>query len=380
MTKYLNCFAFILCFSLVSCESHNVKTNESILEADKRTIPLNYAQNFSIHEFEWGYKVSVKETKEEKQKEEKLLTYLLVREESSCSIKEEYPRIEIPLKRCALNSSTYLEFLSLLGEMHTLVGLCNAEYIYNDSTYRRVESGKITQLGSIMQVNEEQLLVANPDVLFLSDRREASSLNSSPTIICTEWREQSALGRAEWIKFFALFYDKLSLADSLFRETEARYLSIKSIAAQDTLCPTLFAAAEFGGTWYLTGGLGYMRSIYEDANARFLMADTMVGTVTTGLEWVLGRFHEADYWMNCQQEKKSELDERLSLLSAYQKNRIYHFNKRSIKRPVAVISDFYESAVAHPDRILKDVAAVLHPHLFEGHETQYLGALKNDLK
>ena len=121
-----------------------------------------------------------------------------------------------------------------------------------------------------------------------------------------------------------------------------------------------------------------MKSIYEDANARFLMADTMVGTVTTGLEWVLDRFHDAEYWMNCQQLKKSELDDRLSLLSAYQKNRIYHFNKRSIKRPVAVISDFYESAVAHPDRILKDVAAVLHPHLFEGYETQYLGTLKED--
>lgn len=378
MIKYLKCFAFIFCFPLVSCESHNIKTNESVSMTGTSTIPLQYAENFSISEFDWGYKVSVNETKEEKQKNEVSHTFLLVRENRTCDIIEEFPRIEIPLKRCALNSSTYLEFLVLLGEMNTLVGLCNAEYLYNDSTYHRVETGEITQLGSIMQVNEEQLLVANPEVLFLSDRREVSTLELCPTIICTEWRERSALGRAEWIKFFALFYDKLSVADSLFRETEARYMEVKSIAARDTLCPTLFAAAEFGGTWYLTGGLGYMKSIYEDANARFLMADTMVGTVTTGLEWVLGRFHDAEYWMNCQQEKKSELDDRLSLLSAYQKNRIYHFNKRSIKRPVAVISDFYESAVAHPDRILKDVAAVLHPHLFEGYETQYLGTLKED--
>ena len=103
----------------------------------------------------------------------------------------------------------------------------------------------------------------------------------------------------------------------------------------------------------------------------------MVGTVTCGLEWLITNFQTADMWMNCHAKHKEELDDRLSAIKAFQDNHIYHFNKKSVKRQSATISDFYESAVAHPDWVLKDVITILHPSLefTKGYETIYIDSV-----
>ena len=40
------------------------------------------------------------------------------------------------------------------------------------------------------------------------------------------------------------------------------------------------------------------------------------------------------------------------------------------------MTDFYESAVAHPDVVLADVVSVLHPHLMPGYESVYLDKVR----
>lgn len=376
MIKKINIHLFLFVFFVSSCvsdstEYKNISEGEGL--GTTSVLDLKYAENFSVQIFDWGYRVDLGRGVQGGHH-----VVELVRDSfyDGQSLVEGVVRILIPIKRCALNSSTYLEFICLLQEVSSLVGLCNAEYLYNEIFYQLVRSGEVIQLGSSMQVNEERLLLADPQVLFLSDARESLATDVCPILVCSEWQERTALGRAEWIKFFSLFYDKLSMADSLFDATEQRYMEVKSLAKKDTIRPTVFAAAEFGGTWYLTGGKGYMRSIYEDANADFLLKDSLTGTITTGLEWVLANFHEADFWMNCQKSERTDLDERLSIMKAYKDGNVFHFNKRSVKRPEAVISDFYESAVAHPDRLLKDVVSVIHPSVLEEYETVYLGRMK----
>lgn len=344
-------------------------------KVSESALPLKYAHGFSVSKLpdDQGYLLNMNGTDASQPN-----VVLLLRKgaENTLSISQETRCVTIPVDRVACNSTTHLEFLRLLGVTSKLCGMCNAEYVYSDTIYQKVKQGEIVQLGNSMQVDKERLLLANPDVLYLSDEREKPASANCNIMVCEEWKESTALARAEWIKFFALFFDQYALADSLFNETERHYNEIKELARTDSVRPTLFAAGCYGDTWYLTGGLGYMSALYQDANASFLLADTMVGTVTCGMEWVLSSCQNADYWLNCQTEKRDELDERLALLSSYKSENIFHFNKRSVKRPTAYISDFYESAVAHPDWLLADVAATLHPHLFPGYETKYVGRVK----
>ena len=361
---------------LVSCanvtdEKNNIMNVDSLTECAEH-VELKYAKEFSafyLSEYD-SYLIKLNTEKDSQQ------TICLYHDTLPLILPQEVLQIRIPVNRMATNTTTHLEFLNMLDELSSLCGICSADYVYCDSIYRLIQSNKIVELGKTMQIDKERLLMAHPQILFLSDDREKVEDANCSMIVCHEWKEKTALARAEWIKFFALFFDKYSLADSLFLETEHKYETWKHLAMADQNKPTVFAAGSYGDTWYLTGGDGYMSALYQDANATFCLADTMVGTVTCGLEWLLTKFQNADYWMNCQADCLDELDERLSLLKSVQTKNVYNFNKRSKKREHAVISDFYESAVAHPDLLLGDVVSVLHPDLFPEYETIYVDRLK----
>lgn len=365
--------SFLLLFSCanVPTEKNNVLDVDSLTECAEH-LELKYAKEFSafyLSEYD-SYLIKM-DSKSDSQK-----VVCLYHDSLPINFSSEVIKIRIPITRVATNTTTHLEFLKLLDELSSLCGVCSADYVFSDSIYQCVKSNKIVELGSSMQIDKERLLMAEPQVLFLSDEREKVPLNVCPMIVCHEWKEKTALARAEWIKFFSLLFDKYSVADSIFNETELKYETWKHLAMSDNHKPVVFAAGSYGDTWYLTGGDGYMSALYQDANSIFCLADTMVGTVTCGLEWLLTKFQNADYWMNCQADCLVELDERLSLLKSVQTKNVYNFNKRSKKRAHAVISDFYESAVAHPDLLLGDVVSVLHPDLFPEYETIYVDRLK----
>ncbi len=366
-------------FSLISCAVDIAPKNkgEKGLSVDScaNGIKLKYAEKFSVDSCPWGYRLNVFSDEEKHNG----TVFYLVRQCCADSIKQviEDPSIvvEIPLKRFASNSTTHLEFYRLLGVLPSLCAICNAEYIYSDTVYGWVKSGRIVELGNSMQVDVERLLTAAPEVLFLSDLREKPNVDVCSTIVCSEWKETTALGRAEWLKFFSLFFDRYVVADSIFNEIEKNYNDVKLKASKMSHTPTIFAGGCFGDTWYLTGGKGYMSALYEDANATYVLSDTLVGTVTCGLEWVLKTMKDVDVWMNSQENSRSALDARLSVLKSYKNEEIYNFNKRSVRRSApAEISDFYEEAVAHPDWLLEDIVAVLHHS--DDFETRYVKRLK----
>ena len=64
-----------------------------------------------------------------------------------------------------------------------------------------------------------------------------------PVIINGDWREETPLGRAEWIKFFGALFDKEKLADSIFNTIEEDYLAAKLMVKEKTSHPTILSGA-----------------------------------------------------------------------------------------------------------------------------------------
>ena len=106
--------------------------------------------------------------------------------------------------------------------------------------------------------------------------------------------------------------------------------------------PTLFAGGCYSGTWYLTGGDGFMAEVYADAGANFLLKDSAITTISCGLEWLLSKFSESEYWLNCGDFSMDNWDNRLRHLKSVQNGNVYHFMKRSKRDGGIGISDFYE--------------------------------------
>jgi iron complex transport system substrate-binding protein len=379
MKSYI--FIFHLSFLLfVSCaigSDNNLKDNESILLNECASeIELDFAKKFSIFETDYGFILNL----HEENLNRPYRRYYLVRNDS-VNVPSDGIKINIPISRLATNTSTVFEFLKLLDVSSSIKATCSKEYIYSQDICRAIDEGKILSLGSSYQLNRERLLSVSPELLLLSDEIDVPQAISFPILYSWEWKENSSLARAEWIKLWGVLFDKLPMADSLFNETLNKYVELKNRVTSSVFSqPTVFAGSSYAGTWYLTGGDGFMAELYEDAGANFLLSDTMIGTVACGLEWLVLHFSEADYWLNFGESSLKNIDERLLFFKSVQKQQVYHFLKRSKNSEGVGISDFFESAVAHPDIVLADVISVLHPQLLPNYQTIYIDKCKGGEK
>lgn len=60
-----------------------------------------------------------------------------------------------------------------------------------------------------------------------------------PIIEGADYMEAFPLGRTEWIRFYGLLFGKEEMADSIFKETEQAYLSLKDLTANIDNRPTV---------------------------------------------------------------------------------------------------------------------------------------------
>jgi iron complex transport system substrate-binding protein len=193
-----------------------------------------------------------------------------------------------------------------------------------------------------------------------------------------EWTENSLLARAEWLKFIATFFNKEKLADEIFNELEKKYFENKKNVINTSQKPSIIAGSNFKGTWYMPGGRSYMGNLFADAGGDyFFKNDTATVSLPMSFEHILKNFHDADIWLNCPVETLEKLyamDERHKLFKAAQNGNAFAFLKRY--RVDSGANDFWESGIANPDIILKDVIWALYPNLLPDYQPIYILKLK----
>jgi len=368
---------FLLCSFFFSCTNHAKKENDKFNSNSTSTI--KYAKGFYT----------------QKLPEYTLLTvlnpwikgaifakYYLVKE-SSVEVPNDGVKILIPLQSIATASVTHYEFLSLLDEVKSVTGICQGDLVYNPTIRKGIQEGEIIDLGDAFHINLEQVLKLRPSALMMSGYNQndpnAQRISQAgvSVIYNNEWMETTLLGRAEWIKFVAAFYDKDKMADSIFQTVENRYNEIKTLAANVKTKPNIMAGANFRGTWYMPGGKSFMGQLFTDAGSNYFYAnDTTTGSLPLNVETVLNNFSKTEVWLNCNYTSLDNLlkaDTKHALFSPVKQKQVYNFNKRMLPSSA---NDFWESAIARPDLILSDVIAILHPELLPNYELFYAEKLK----
>ena len=122
--------------------------------------------------------------------------------------------IEVPVRSVVTMSTSYLPYLEKLGLTNALVGHDSLQYVYSPAIRSRIDEGRISEVGSGSLVNVELLLEMEPDLILTYgignewDAHPKLLEAGLPVAINGEWAETSPLGRTEWIKFIALFFDK----------------------------------------------------------------------------------------------------------------------------------------------------------------------------
>jgi iron complex transport system substrate-binding protein len=293
--------------------------------------------------------------------------------------------IEVPVMSIVSLSTTYLPFLDELGVLDRLVGLDDATYVSNPTVLKMAEEGQLAALGYGSGVNVEQALDLSPD-LIMAYGSGAPDYDAHPVlidaglkvVINAEWTDTSPLGRAEWGKFIAAFFNKETQADTLFGEVAQKYNDLVALASSASERPTVFANTDYQGTWYMPGGNSFAAAFLKDAGASYLWADDpSAGSLPLAFEAVFEKAQDAQFWVNIgfffTLEDLLAVDARYADFAAFQTGNVWNNDARTSP---AGGNDFYESAVAHPEVVLADLIKIFHPDLLPDHELFYYRQVK----
>ena len=293
--------------------------------------------------------------------------------------------VHTPVESFVSLSTTYLPFLEQINALESLAAVDSGAYIYNPDVQTWLEAGAVLKVGSGAMINVERLIDLNPELIMTSASGFAD-YDSHPqlleaglkVVINSDYLEQDPLGRAEWGKFIAAFYEKEVEADRLFDEVVARYQQAKALTADLTERVTVFTNTAYEGTWYMPGGESYIAILLSDAGAQYVFADLEgSGAQPLDFEVVLEGAKDADYWINVgaitDLSSLAGMDARYADFSAYEQGNVYTYSKR-VNASGAV--DYFESGAAAPDVILMDLIKAFYPDLLPEHEFFYYQALQ----
>jgi iron complex transport system substrate-binding protein len=238
----------------------------------------------------------------------------------------------------------------------------------------RIDAGKVQELGKDSGINIELLTVLKPDVVMgytmSSDYGQFKKIEDLgvPVIINAEYLEKHPLGRAEWIKFMAVFFGKERMADSVFHEIESNYLRIQKIAKETSSRPSVVSGIVYGDAWFLPGGQNYASKILQDAGCQYLwQSDSSHGYLELSFETVYDKAHDADLWIGVATFKSlqeiNQADHRYKQFSAFKEKRVYTYDG---KKGAKGGSEFLELGYLRPDIILKDLVVIAHPEALPG--------------
>jgi iron complex transport system substrate-binding protein len=142
-------------------------------------------------------------------------TYLLVERGNTPPPHDEHVTvIYTPVQRIVCTATSHLPLLDYLEESDKLVGFPSLDYVSSEKIRRRIDAGEVQELGVDMGLNIEKIAMLKPDLLMsytmtgdLGQYKKIQHL-TIPVVINAEYLEEDPLGRAEWIKFMALFFNK----------------------------------------------------------------------------------------------------------------------------------------------------------------------------
>ena len=288
--------------------------------------------------------------------------------------------IKVPVKEIVVTSTTHIPMLELLNEETSIIGFPHATYISSEKTRALINEGKITEIGKESSLNTEILLDLQPELVvgysITSANKSLETIKKAgiPVIYNGDWLEETPLGRAEWLKFFGILYDKEKQADSIFNSIENDYLKAKSIALKATKKPTILSGAIMSkDIWNLPAGESFVAQFLKDANLNYLWRSSKgKGSLSLSFESVFEKGKDADFWIApgyfSSKQQLLQSNKIYAEFEAFKNDKIYTPTLKKGKTGGVL---YYELAPTRPDLVLKDIIKITNPNLLPNYELTF---------
>ena len=357
MKKILLLFAIII--SITGCLRRKAGT------AEGTPLPLKYAKGFSVKERQDGVKfVTISDPQDSKSQQH--LFALVPRGKKTDPLPEGYTKIEVPVERCIVMTLPQLSGFVELGALDRIAGMNSARTLKNEQVKARIKNGSILQIGQEGNFDRELIIAAQPQVIFVSPSKRGGYdvLGDAqvPLVPYMGYKEATALGQAEWIKFVALFTGQEQKAEDWFNHLESRYEALRLKADSVDKRPIVMNGRMIEGSWCAEGGRSVLAQMINDAGARYVLVDNQATSdIKMEFEEYYAKAADADYWTILNSQDNFGYADMLADDARYQDFRA--LRERHVVYCNLKASAFRELSPMHPDLLLADLINVFHPEL-----------------
>ncbi|GGF79715.1 ABC transporter substrate-binding protein [Wenyingzhuangia marina] len=367
---------FIIC-TLIACQPKANKKTEN-----KAVIKPEFAKGFTYEKYAKYIKVIVKTPYKGATTP---YEYIIVKGDTVIKPSNENQIIiNTPLKKIIATSTTQIPVLEALKSETLLKGYPNTKFISSKKTRTLIDNGSIVDIGHEEHMNTEMVLDIQPDILFAfavnNINKNFTTLKKAgiPIVIDASWLEETPLGRAEWIKFFALFLNKEKEANLVFDEIVKNYHTALKTIPDNIHKPNVLYGGIYNDIWYTPAGDSYVAQIMKDAGTNYYWQNTeSTGSLALQFEEVFVEAKNADFWFapGYALDKKAlaNNNKHYSSFKPFSTNNIYTYTN-TVGETGGLV--FFELGALRPDLILKDFIKICHPELLPDYETTFFKRLE----
>ncbi len=282
--------------------------------------------------------------------------------------------IRVPVQKAVVFTTAHCQLLQFLGADSCIAGVCDSRYMVLPTLLKRIADGQVVDCGDGMNPMVEKIIDLQPDVMLLSPFENTGGYGKVeeieiPYLECADYMEPTALGRAEWMKFYGMLFGKQKEAEQLFLDVDSAYHHLTQLAAAEPKGRSIITERKTGSVWYVAGGKSVIGQVIKDANAGYAFADNdKAGSLSLPFEAVLDKAGDTDLWLFKYNGDKPFTYADLmaeyqgySQLKAVRERQVYGCNASKVP--------FFEETPFRPDWLLRDFIILAHPQL-------QLGSLK----
>jgi iron complex transport system substrate-binding protein len=240
----------------------------------------------------------------------------------------------------------------------------SARTLKNEQVKARIKSGRILQIGQEGNFDRELIIAAQPQVIFVSPSKRGGydvlGDVQVPLIPYMGYKEATALGQAEWIKFVALFTGQEKEAETWFNALVSRYETLRHKTDSVTTRPVVMNGRMIEGSWCAEGGRSVLTQMIGDAGARYVLSDNQATSdIKMEFEEYYAKAANADYWTILNSQDGFDYaalradDARYEDFRAFRERHVVYCNIKA--------SALRELSPMHPDLLLADLIHAFHP-------------------
>lgn len=360
------CASALALFSILSCGG---KRTGSVAQGGD-TVRMEYAKHITIVKHD-GYATA--ELSNPWRKDAVLHRYVLVCRKDSARMASKVSAMDgtvvyTPVGRGVMFSAPHCYLMGEIGAADAVSGVCDLNYINLPYLHKAVSEGRVADCGNGMSPSVERIVSVSPEALFVTPFEGVNYGQLAnigvPLVECADYMETSALGRAEWMKFYGMLVGHENEADSLFAVVKRNYADYSNKAMKSALRPRVITERVVSGVWYCPGGESSMGQLLRDAGVDYVFADDKhSGSLSLSPEKVIEKAATADWWLFVN-SGAGNLD-RNGLLTEYEGYKmIKAYREGHILECVPSMSNpYFEQISFRPDFLLADFISWFHPEL-----------------